>query len=122
MFSAAFGHSFCMTTRMPKPSLAMISADSWLPEEAKNPSSGSGRRRNRMAVELGRQREQGADAEGLGEIAHRQVVGNDRHVGAAGLGQHVERYADFHDGSPRLYFARARFHGCGCPGALARRV
>ncbi len=28
MSSAAFGHSFCMITIMPKPSFAMISADS----------------------------------------------------------------------------------------------
>jgi hypothetical protein len=31
---AAFGHSFCMMTRMPKPSLAMISADSGLTDDA----------------------------------------------------------------------------------------
>jgi len=34
MSSAAFGHSFCMMTSTPKPSLAMISADSGLTEEA----------------------------------------------------------------------------------------
>jgi hypothetical protein len=34
MSSAAFGHSFCMMTRMPKPSLAMISADSGLTDDA----------------------------------------------------------------------------------------
>jgi hypothetical protein len=34
MLSAAFAHSFCMTTRIPKPSFAMISADSGLTEEA----------------------------------------------------------------------------------------
>ena len=34
MSAAATGHSFCMTTSTPKPSLAMISADSGLTEEA----------------------------------------------------------------------------------------
>ena len=32
--SAAFGHSFCITISMPKPSFAMISADSGLTAEA----------------------------------------------------------------------------------------
>ena len=34
MSAAAFAHSFCMMTIIPKPSLAMISADSGLTEEA----------------------------------------------------------------------------------------
>src|SRR5271169_5627694 len=50
MFSAAFGHSFCITTRMPKPSLAMISADSGLTDEAKKRSSGCEIGRGRIEV------------------------------------------------------------------------
>ena len=38
--SAAFGHSFCMITIMPKPSFAMISADSGVTEDTKNRRSG----------------------------------------------------------------------------------
>jgi len=34
MSAEAFAHSFCITIRMPKPSLAMISADSGLTAEA----------------------------------------------------------------------------------------
>jgi hypothetical protein len=50
MFSAAFGHSFCMTTNMPKPSLAMIWADSGLIEDAKKRSSGCEIGRGRIEV------------------------------------------------------------------------
>ena len=50
MFSAALGHSFCITTNMPKPSLAMISADSGLTDEAKKRSSGCETGRGRIEV------------------------------------------------------------------------
>ncbi len=42
------------------------------------------------------EREQRVEAQRLGEIAHRQMIGHDRHIGTAGLGQHIERNADFH--------------------------
>src|SRR5579875_1975745 len=50
MLSAAFAHSFCMMTRMPKPSLAMISADSGLTGEAWKRRSGCESGRGRIAV------------------------------------------------------------------------
>ncbi len=50
MSAAAFGHSFCMTTIMPKPSLAMTSADSGVTEETKNRRSGLEIGRGRIEV------------------------------------------------------------------------
>jgi len=46
------------------------------------------------------QRKERVEAERLGEVAHRQMVGHDRHVGARRLRQHIERNADFHDDAP----------------------
>ena len=42
------------------------------------------RRRHRIAGEMVLEREQRVEAERLGEVAHRQMVGDDRHIGAAG--------------------------------------
>ena len=63
------------------------------------------RRRHRIAGEMVLEREQRVEAERLGEVAHRQMVRHDRHVGAAGLGQHVERNADFHRWFSSAHFA-----------------
>jgi hypothetical protein len=38
-----------------------------------------------------------SDSKPSGSARSRQMAGHDRHIGAAGLGQHVERNADFHD-------------------------
>ncbi len=60
------------------------------------------RRGHRIASEMMLEREQRVETERLGEVAHRQMVGHDRDIGAAGLGQHIERNADFHNGPPRF--------------------
>ena len=42
------------------------------------------------------EREDGIEAERLGEIAEREMLRDDLDIGAASLTQHVERNADFH--------------------------
>src|SRR5689334_18024416 len=54
------------------------------------------RRRHRIAGEMVLQREQRVETQWLGEIAHRQMLSDDRGVRAPGLAQHVERGPDLH--------------------------
>ena len=50
MSAAAFGHSFCMITIMPKPSFAITSADSGVTAETKKRRSGLDTGRGRIEV------------------------------------------------------------------------
>ena len=59
------------------------------------------RRRHRIAGEVMLEREQRVETERFGKVAHRQMVRHDRYVRPRRLGEHVERNADFHFGSPQ---------------------
>ena len=77
------------------------------------------------------EREQRIEAERLGEVAHRQMVVDDRDIGAAGLGQHVECNTDFHVILPRARqmaipgrdrrAVKAKPGSTHCAGAASRR-
>ena len=58
------------------------------------------RRRHRVAGEVVFEREQRVEAQGLGEIADRQMLADDGCVRAPGLAQHVERGPDLHGNPP----------------------
>ena len=58
------------------------------------------RRRHRVAGEVVFEREQRVEAQGLGEIADRQMLADDGYVRAPGLAQHVERGPDLHGNPP----------------------
>src|SRR5205814_4126245 len=68
------------------------------------------RRRHRVAGEVVFEREQRVEAQGLGEIADRQMLADDGCVRAPGLAQHVERGPDLH----------GAFSGCIIAGTIRR--
>ena len=87
------------------------------------------RRRHRIAGEMMLEREQRVEAERLGEVAHRQMIGDDRHVGARpGSDSMLSAMPTFMvallaaiTGFDSLA-TRVDAAGCGCPGTLLRRV